>query len=178
MTLLNIHDPNCLQYAKAIQCLVCDVDGVLTDGSLTFNDLGEETKTFNALDGQGLKFLLKNHMQVAIITSRQSAIVSQRMNELAIVHTYQGVKNKLSTLHTLANTLQLPLSAFAYVGDDFPDVLPMRAVGFAIAVANAHPFVKQSAHAVTKQTGGKGAVREICDILLAGHDIDFEDLLS
>lgn len=152
--------------AARIRLLIVDIDGVLTDGGLQFDNRGEEYKTFNSLDGHGIRMLLDSGIEVAVITGRQSAIVEHRMRELGVSRIYQGNRDKLPALAQLLSDTGLTSEAVAYVGDDLPDLKVMSRVGLAIAVQNAHAFVKQHCDLVTTLSGGHGAVREVTDFLL------------
>jgi 3-deoxy-D-manno-octulosonate 8-phosphate phosphatase (KDO 8-P phosphatase) len=158
-------DNNVLK-AKKIKLLILDVDGVLTDGGLYFNDKGEEMKRFHSLDGHGLKMLQSGGIEVAIITARQSKLLKHRMKNLEITRVFQGQKDKIKALEVLKKELNLDNEQIAYVGDDVIDLPVMTKVGLSIAVANAHDEVVQYAHFQTKKIGGNGAVREVCDYLL------------
>ncbi|MCP4876041.1 MAG: 3-deoxy-manno-octulosonate-8-phosphatase KdsC [Gammaproteobacteria bacterium] len=152
--------------ARQVHLLILDIDGVLTDGGLHFDNHGEEYKTFNSLDGHGIRMLLECGIQVAVITGRQSEIVRHRMGDLGVRHIYQGYRNKLPAFEQLLQDTALTPEQIAYVGDDLPDLPVMQRVGFAIAVQNAHSFVKQHCDWVTSTPGGKGAVREVSDFIL------------
>ena len=155
--------------ASKVRLAVFDVDGVLTDGRLHYSEDGRESKAFHVHDGLGLKRLLANGIEVAIITARTSRIVANRMAELGIAHVYQGQGDKRACLHQLTNALFLEAGEVAYTGDDVPDLRAMSEVGLAIAVANAHPWVLERAHWRTRRDGGSGAVREACDLILAAQ---------
>lgn len=157
--------------AARIRLAVFDVDGVLTDGKLLYGEDGRETKAFHVHDGLGLKRLLANGIEVAIITARNSGIVTTRMAELGIAHVYQGQGDKRACLQRLQHSLRMDADQTAYTGDDLPDLRAMTLSGLAIAVANAHPWVLERTHWRTYRRGGEGAVREICDLLLTaqGH---------
>jgi 3-deoxy-D-manno-octulosonate 8-phosphate phosphatase (KDO 8-P phosphatase) len=157
--------------ASQIRLLILDVDGVLTDGGLQFDTRGEEYKTFNSLDGHGIRMLLESHIEVAIITGRESTIVSQRAGELGIRHLYQGCRDKLVAFNELLQETAIDAGQVAYVGDDLPDLPIMRRVGLAIAVKNAHSFVRQHCDWVTTQPGGHGAVREVTDSILQAQGL-------
>ena len=160
-----------LARAARIRLAVFDVDGTLTDGRLWYGEDGRETKVFHAHDGLGLKRLQAYGVQVAIITARISHTVALRAAELDIAHLYQGQGDKRACLRELLDALKLtPLQA-AFVGDDLPDLAPMRLAGLAVAVANAHPWVVEQAHWQTRHGGGMGAAREVCDLILhaQGH---------
>lgn len=159
-----------IQKARAIKLLVLDVDGVLTDGRLWYGNSGEELKAFNIQDGLGIKLLQRAGVEVAIITGRTSQLVTRRGTELGIKHIVQGREDKLVALRALAGELDIALAEIAYVGDDLPDLSAIAAVGLGIAVANAMPYVAQHAAYKTARSGGDGAVREICDLLLQAQD--------
>lgn len=158
-----------LQRATRVRLVIFDVDGVLTDGRLILGDDGQEYKAFNSRDGHGLRMLQDSGVMVAIITGRESRVVANRMRELGIERVYQGRRNKLPALTELLSDVQLPAEAVAYVGDDVVDLPVMVRVGLAIAVGDAHPHVKQHAHWVTQAHGGRGAAREVCELLMQAH---------
>ena len=149
-----------------IQLLVLDVDGVLTDGSLYFGARGESLTVFNVRDGHGIKLLMGQGVQIAMFSGRRSAAVTARVRELKVRHVVQGCADKLQALRDLCARLGLDPLACACIVDDTPDLPLMSAVGFAAAVADAHPLVLRAAHWVAKAAGGRGAVRELCDALL------------
>ncbi|HEX6833996.1 MAG TPA: 3-deoxy-manno-octulosonate-8-phosphatase KdsC [Rudaea sp.] len=155
--------------AARVRLAVFDVDGVLTDGRLLYSDDGREFKSFHVHDGLGLKRLIANQIEVAIITSRMSHMVTERTAELGIAHVYQGQDDKLACYNELLHALKLSAEQTSYCGDDLPDLAIMTRVGLSIAVANAHPWVRERAHWRTRHAGGDGAVREVCDLLLAAH---------
>jgi 3-deoxy-D-manno-octulosonate 8-phosphate phosphatase (KDO 8-P phosphatase) len=158
-----------LHKAREIKLLVLDVDGVLTDGRLWYDNSGEELKAFDIQDGLGIKLLMRSGVDVGIITGRRSALVARRARELGIRHVVQGREDKLVALRTLAEELAVPLEEIAYMGDDLPDLSAIRAVGLGIAVANARPVVAEHASYKTARSGGDGAVREICELILQAH---------
>jgi len=151
----------------AIRLLVLDVDGVLTDGRLYFGPRGEALKVFDVRDGVGLKQLQRAGLQVAVISGRRSRMVATRCRELGVRHVLQGVGDKLAALTRLCTRLKLTPAACACVGDDLPDVPLMRAAALSFAVADAHRSARRAADVVTRLPGGRGAVREVCDHLLA-----------
>lgn len=157
---------NILARAAKIRLAVFDVDGTLTDGRLWYGEDGRETKVFHVHDGLGLKRLQANGVQVAIITARISHPVALRAEELGISHVYQGQRDKRSCLLELLDALHLTPEQSAFVGDDLPDLPPMHIVGLSVAVANAHPWVAEAAHWQTTRSGGMGAAREACDLIL------------
>lgn len=154
------------QRAKAIKLAIFDVDGVLTDGRLYFLTDGSEFKTFNTLDGQGIKMLINSGVRTAIISGRSTPIVEKRANNLGIQHLYQGREDKLVVLDELLGELGLNYAQVAYLGDDLPDLPVIRRVGLGMAVANAADFVRQHAHGVTEARGGEGAAREFCELIM------------
>ena len=149
-----------------IKLLLLDVDGVMTDGRIIYDNDGGETKAFDVKDGHGLKLVQRAGIQVGIITGRESAIVARRAAELGIELLYQGVKDKCLPFNEILEKLNLTPEEVAYVGDDVVDLPVMRQVGFAATVADAMDDVKPFADLVTERAGGRGAVREICDFLL------------
>ncbi len=154
------------QRAKAIKLAIFDVDGVLTDGRLYFLPDGNEFKTFNTLDGQGIKMLIASGVRTAIISGRSTPVVEKRANNLGIQHLYQGREDKLVVLDELLGELGLNYAQVAYLGDDLPDLPVIRRVGLGMAVANAAGFVRQHAHGVTEARGGEGAAREFCELIM------------
>jgi 3-deoxy-D-manno-octulosonate 8-phosphate phosphatase (KDO 8-P phosphatase) len=152
---------------QPIRLLVLDVDGVLTDGRLYFGPRGEALKVFHVRDGLGLVQLRRAGIAVAVISGRRSPMVTVRCRELGIEHVHQGIADKLSTFNRLCARLKLTAAACACIGDDLPDLPLMHAVGLSFAVADAHPQVRRAAGRSTRLPGGGGAVREVCDLLLA-----------
>jgi 3-deoxy-D-manno-octulosonate 8-phosphate phosphatase (KDO 8-P phosphatase) len=149
-----------------IELLVLDVDGVLTDGRLYFAARGEALKAFHVRDGRGIKLVMQSGVAVAAVSGRRSAAVTARMRELGVRHVVQGCTDKVAALTTLAERLGTRPLACACLVDDTPDLPLMAAVGFAAAVADAHPLVLSAAHWISSAPGGRGAVRELCDALL------------
>ena len=155
-----------LQRARAIKLAIFDVDGVLTDGRLYFLADGSEFKTFNTLDGHGIKMLIASGVQTAIISGRKTPVVERRAQNLGIQHLFQGREDKLVVLDGLLAELGLSYEQVAYLGDDLPDLPVIRRVGLGMAVASADGFVRQHAHGVTQARGGEGAAREFCELIL------------
>ncbi|HZW05594.1 MAG TPA: HAD-IIIA family hydrolase [Phycisphaerales bacterium] len=149
-----------------IDLIAMDVDGVLTDGGIIFDDNGLETKRFSVLDGFAIKLAQKLGIHVAIITGRTSGVVAKRAADLEIAHLVQGSRDKLADLRRLCQTNGLSIDRAAYIGDDWPDITVMRAVALAIAPAGAVPEIKKIAHMVTTASGGHGAVREAIEHIL------------
>jgi 3-deoxy-D-manno-octulosonate 8-phosphate phosphatase (KDO 8-P phosphatase) len=154
-----------------IKVLALDVDGVLTDGSIYIDDLGHETKRFNVRDGFGIRLWQRLGFTVAIITGRSGRAVQHRMAELNVGHLYQGVSNKGHALDELMAKIGVGPEQIAYIGDDWPDLCIMRRVGFPVAVADAEPQVRELARLITRARGGRGAVREAVDHLIAGKGL-------
>jgi len=155
-----------LDKAAKIKLLVFDVDGVLTDGSLIIGDAGEEYKAFYSKDGLGMKMLQNTGVKIAVITARTSHVVLHRMQSLGIKHIYQGQEKKLPAFEALLKELGLSAEQAAYVGDDVIDVPVMLHAGLAITVNDAHPVAKQHAHWQTPQSGGRGAARDVCELIM------------
>jgi 3-deoxy-D-manno-octulosonate 8-phosphate phosphatase (KDO 8-P phosphatase) len=158
-----------VERANDIRLLVLDVDGVLTDGRLYFSARGEELKCFHVRDGAGIVQLLRAGLQVAVISGRESRAVDRRMTELGVTWVRQGVEDKLAALRELQDILGLGPQAVACMGDDTPDLPLFGCARLAIAVSDAHASVKAQAHFVTQATGGQGAVREACDLILVSQ---------
>jgi 3-deoxy-D-manno-octulosonate 8-phosphate phosphatase (KDO 8-P phosphatase) len=138
----------------------------LTDGSLYLGDHGQEYKAFNARDGHGMVMLQETGVQLAVISGRSSSVVRIRMEGLGVAHVYQGRTDKVPAYEELKQSLGLPDEAIAYVGDDVIDLPVMRRVGLAIAVGDAHPLVRRHAHWCTGAPGGRGAAREVCELVM------------
>lgn len=158
--------------ASKICMLILDVDGVLTDGKLYFDHAGNEMKAFNTRDGMGIKALQKAGIEVAVITGRQSSAVTQRMAQLGIKHVYQGREDKLDVFLDLLELTGLDEQQTCYAGDDWIDLPVLLRTGLAVSVADAEDHVKQQAHWITRRNGGDGAVREICNLILAAQEKD------
>lgn len=152
--------------AAGIKLLILDVDGVMTDGQIVLNDLGQESKHFNVKDGLGIRLLIKAGIEVVIITGRMSKTVNHRAGELGIEELYQGIKDKESLCAELMDRKMLAKEQVCCIGDDLPDIPMFNRVGLPVAVADAVPEVRSAAGFVTKSMGGKGAVREICELIL------------
>jgi 3-deoxy-D-manno-octulosonate 8-phosphate phosphatase (KDO 8-P phosphatase) len=157
--------------ARRIRLLIFDVDGVLTDGSLFIGDDGQEYKAFNSLDGHGIKMLLGHGIEIAIITGRTSKVVEHRMKNLGITRIYQGQHDKLQAYRDLSEKLGIAHEEIAYVGDDVVDLPVMRRVGLAIAVQDAHPLVRKHSHWQTPSPGGRGAARDVCEMLMEAKGV-------
>jgi 3-deoxy-D-manno-octulosonate 8-phosphate phosphatase (KDO 8-P phosphatase) len=159
-----------IEKAKKIKLLVCDVDGVFSDGRIYLGNNGEELKAFHTKDGLGIKSLGNSGVDVAIITGRNSAIVKNRMTALNVKHIIQGQEDKLPALTDLLVELNLEFSQVAYIGDDVPDIACIEAVTLGIAVQDAHPLTLNTADYTTFTRGGFGAVREVCDLIMQSQN--------
>jgi len=151
---------------EKIRLLLLDVDGVMTDGRIVYDNHGVETKAFDVKDGHGLKLLQRAALTVGIITGRHSEVVALRAKELGIEILYQGARDKLIPYREILHSLKLSDEEVAYVGDDVVDLPILRRVGFSATVADAHDEVKPLVDYVSQRPGGRGAVREICDLIL------------
>ena len=168
-----------LEKAAKIRLLICDVDGVMSDGLIYQGNSGEELKAFNVRDGYGIRCLLTSGVEVAIITGRKAKLLEDRANTLGITHLYQGQSDKLLAYRELLDKLAVRPGEVAYIGDDLIDWPVMAEVGLSAAVADAHPLLLPKADYVTQIAGGRGAVRELCDlILLAQNKLDAAKGLS
>lgn len=152
--------------AERIRLAIFDVDGVLTDGRLILGDDGTEHKAFHVRDGLGLVLMREAGLKVAIISARESRVTAERMAALGIEYVYQGSQDKAQTYSALLNELDLAPADTAYVGDDLVDLPVLSRAGLAVAVADAHPLVRERADFVTAAAGGRGAVREVCELIL------------
>ncbi len=155
-----------LRCASQVRLLGLDVDGVLTDGRLVYGPEGELLKTFHVRDGLGIRMAAEFGITVAVVTARKSQALAARMRDLRISHFIPGCEDKLSAFADLASGLGIDLAQCGFMGDDLIDLPVMRAVGFAVTVADGHALVRAEAHHVTHARGGEGAVRELTDLLL------------
>jgi 3-deoxy-D-manno-octulosonate 8-phosphate phosphatase (KDO 8-P phosphatase) len=165
-------DTELRQRASRIRMLVLDVDGVLTDGKLYFDHDGNEMKAFHTRDGMGMKALQRCGIEIAVITGRSSAAVEHRMKQLNIQHVYQGREDKLDAFLNLLEITGLDAQQVCFAGDDWIDLPVLMRVGLAVCVADAEERVKEHAHWITDRNGGDGAVREICNLILAAQEKD------
>ncbi|WJY14714.1 3-deoxy-manno-octulosonate-8-phosphatase KdsC [Pectobacteriaceae bacterium CE90] len=163
-------DSRVLAKARDIRLLICDVDGVLSDGLIYMGNQGEELKAFHVRDGYGIRCLLTSGIDIAIITGRSAQLLVDRCITLGITHLYQGQSDKLLAFQKLLDELSLTADQVAYIGDDLIDWPVMAQVGLSVAVADAHPLLLPTADYITRISGGHGAVREICDLILLAQD--------
>lgn len=165
-----------LQRQREVRLLILDVDGVLTDGSLFLGDGGEQYKAFHSRDGHGMRMAQQGGLELAILTGRNSEVVLHRMRDLGVRHLLQGRRDKGEALKELLGQTGFAPEQSAFVGDDVVDLPAMRRVALGIAVADAHPLVLEHADWHTRERGGRGAVREVCETLLAAQG-RLEDIL-
>jgi len=166
--------PHAIEAARKIKMLIFDVDGVMTDGSITYDENGKEYKTFNAKDGHGIVRMNKAGFITAIITARNNETVKHRAENLGITELYQGYKYKLPALQELMKKYRLTLENVAYMGDDLPDICILAGVELAACPADAVKEVKEECNFISNYCGGKGAVRELCDFILEAQGIQKE----
>lgn len=165
-------DPMLLERAAKIRLLALDVDGILTDGRLYFDNTGNEMKAFSTRDGLGMRLLADQGIDLALITARSSEIVKTRAANLGITRIYQGNTRKLDAFHDLLSATGLGAEQVCYAGDDWLDLPILARAGLSVTVADGDPVVKQRVHWITTRPGGHGAVREICDLILAAQELD------
>lgn len=158
--------PTIAEKIKAVKLAIFDVDGVLTDGRIIFDAHGTETKFFDVKDGHGIKLLMRSGIDAAIITARESKVVQLRADDLGISLVYQGMKDKKAALESISERTGLPVSAMAYMGDDIIDLPVIRRVGFSASVSDAVQEVREAVDYVAGKPGGKGAVRELAELIL------------
>lgn len=160
--------------ASKIKLLAFDVDGVMTDGSITYDENGIEYKTFNAKDGHGLAKMAKAGFITAIITGRNNGTVDKRATDLRVTEVYQGVKNKLPILEAIMQKYELDFSQVAYMGDDEPDIKILENVSISACPADAVDKVKKTCNFISSKEGGKGAVRELCDFVFDNSNNNYK----
>lgn len=164
--------------AKKIRLVAFDVDGVMTDGSLTYLPDGSQIKTFNAKDGQGIVMLNKAGFLTAIITAKDSNVVKERAKTLGIKKIFTGQKNKLVAFQSLLEEYNLKKENIAYMGDDYPDLCVIKEAGLSCTPKDGINEIKKNVSFVSSCNGGKGAVREFCDFILSSNGITYEKLLN
>jgi 3-deoxy-D-manno-octulosonate 8-phosphate phosphatase (KDO 8-P phosphatase) len=160
-----------IKKASVIKAIFFDVDGVLTDGKIIYDDAGKETKQFNVKDGYIISHLKKAGIVVGIITGRDSKVVSYRANELKLDFCHQGIVDKLSVFEKLVDFHKLKKKEVAYIGDDINDLGVLKNCGLSVCPADAISYVKEKADLVTKVKGGQGALREVADLVLASKGL-------
>lgn len=178
-TLYGDVDADVVAIARQIKLLICDVDGVFSDGLIYMGNQGEELKTFHTRDGYGVKSLMNAGVEIAIITGRRSQIVENRMQALGISLIYQGQDDKVKAYQDICEKLAIDPAHTGYIGDDLIDWPVMEQVGLKVCVADGHPLLVKRANYVTRIKGGHGAVREVCDLILqARNELDVHKGLS
>jgi len=178
-TLYQPVEQSVLAIAKDIKLLICDVDGVFSDGLIYMGNSGEELKTFHTRDGYGVKSLMNAGIEIAIITGRRSQIVENRMKALGIKLIYQGQDDKIKAYQDICTKLDIAPEQTGYIGDDLIDWPVMEQVALKVCVADGHPLLARRANYVTSIRGGHGAVREVCDLILqARNELDVHKGLS
>jgi 3-deoxy-D-manno-octulosonate 8-phosphate phosphatase (KDO 8-P phosphatase) len=158
-----------LERTRRVRMLSCDVDGVLTDGRLYYADDGTQMKVFSAADGLGLKMLQSAGIVIAWITGSNAPSVARRARDLGIEHVIMGAEDKLAPWNRLRDQFQLPPDQCAHIGDDLPDLSVLTRCGLAVTVPQAPESIKRRAHYVTRVDAGAGAVRELCEMILAAQ---------
>ncbi len=172
--MLSIEEIN--ERAKKITVMIFDVDGVMTDGGLALSDEGLESKTFHSHDGLGLKMLKNTHIRIAIITGRTSNVVIKRAENIGAKFIYQGAEDKLIAFNALLKDMDVTPEQCLFVGDDVVDLPPIRRCGLGITVPHAMPLVKEYAHYITQKEAGRGAVREVCELVMKAQGIFDEQM--
>jgi len=166
-----------LSKLKRIKLLLLDVDGVLTDGGIIYNDNGSEIKVFNVKDGLGMRLLMEAGIHLGIVTGRRSNALYGRCKDLGINLIYDGVGNKIDVLDELLDQTGVSAEEVAFIGDDLPDLALMKIIGLSIAVGDAHKSILDNADMVTSAKGGQGAVREVCETILKAKGL-WENILE
>jgi 3-deoxy-D-manno-octulosonate 8-phosphate phosphatase (KDO 8-P phosphatase) len=165
-----ITEESLLNKIRKVKLLILDVDGVLTDGRIVIDDAGLESKQFDVRDGHGLKILMRFGIDVVLLTGRRSRVVEHRAADLGITEVHQGILNKAEAFAEILKRRDLSPEAAACVGDDVVDIPILRRAGFSVAVADAVPEARRIADYVTQQGGGRGAVREVCEVILKAQN--------
>jgi len=160
------YSPKIIERAKKIRALVLDIDGVLTDGRMIYGTYGDELKNFDANDGLGIVLAKRAGLKCVIVTAKASRVIKKRAKELKIDKVYQNFHYKINALTKITNKFKLKNEEICFVGDDITDIPILKRIGLAVAVPDATEEVKSYAHYVTKKAGGRGAVREVCDLIL------------
>ena len=159
-----------VEKAKRVKFLVVDIDGVMTDGRIVYSIYGDELKFFDVTDGFGISLLKRAGIETAIITAKKSRIVKLRARDLKVAKAYQGFLDKLIPFEKMLKEFNVTAEEICFMGDDLPDVPVLKRVGFAVSVPNAREEVIAIAHHITVSAGGRGAVREICDLILKSQN--------
>ena len=168
---------NSLEKAKDVKLLLLDVDGILTDGSIAYTDEGKEIKTFNVRDGFGINILRKAGVETGLITARSSEALVRRSQDLQLKYVYQGIRKKVEMFEKVREELNLQAQEIAYMGDDWLDLSLLSRVGFSATASDASPEVKKIVDYVARYPGGRGAVREVCELIIDAKG-EYESLLN
>lgn len=163
-------NPDIADRAKRVKVLILDIDGVMTDGRIIYSVYGDELKFFDVQDGFGITLLNRAGIKSVIITAKRSRIVKLRARDMRVAKAYQGYIDKLAAFEMILKEFKVAADEVCFIGDDLIDVPVLKRVGFAVAVPNAAPEVRSAAHYVTAKPGGRGAVRELCDMILKAQD--------
>jgi 3-deoxy-D-manno-octulosonate 8-phosphate phosphatase (KDO 8-P phosphatase) len=167
---MSLSQKTLIQKARKIRLLLLDVDGILTDGRILYDDKGREIKIFHVQDGQGIRWLLREKITVGFLSGRSSRSVEMRAKELGISFLFQGIRDKIKTFEKILQETKFDSEQVAYMGDDFIDFALLKKVGLSISVANGHPLIQKKVNYVTKTAGGYGAVREVCEFILKAQN--------
>lgn len=159
-----------IERAKRVKLMILDIDGVMTDGRIIYSIYGDELKFFDVQDGFGITLLNRAGIRSAIITAKKSRIVKLRARDMKVAGLYQGYSDKMTALSKILRRFKVSPDGICFIGDDLIDIPVLKRVGFAVAVPNAVEEVRESAHYITGKPGGRGAVREICDLLLKSQN--------
>jgi 3-deoxy-D-manno-octulosonate 8-phosphate phosphatase (KDO 8-P phosphatase) len=170
MILKEITEERLLEKIRKVKILILDVDGVLTDGRIVIDDAGLESKQFDVRDGHGLKMVMRCGIGVVLLTGRQSRVVEHRAADLGITEVHQGILNKAEAFAEILKRRDMTPEESACVGDDVVDIPLLRRAGFSVAVADAVPEARNIADYVTEHGGGRGAVREVCEVILKAQN--------
>jgi 3-deoxy-D-manno-octulosonate 8-phosphate phosphatase (KDO 8-P phosphatase) len=174
---MKIQSKDARRRAQKIRLIIFDVDGVMTDGRITIDDKKRESKSFDVRDGHGIKMLIRAGIKAAIVTGRRSKVVMHRAKELGIHHVYQGAVRKSEVVRLLLSEAGIEAQQAAFMGDDLVDIPALKAVGLAVAPADAVAEVIASAHVVTASPGGYGAVRELCEFIMKAQGL-WEEVIA
>lgn len=168
--MIGVRDEGLLKKIRRVKLLILDVDGVMTDGRIVIDDAGLESKQFDVKDGHGIKMMMRYDIDVVFLTGRRSRVVEHRAADLGIKEVHQGILNKLGVFEEILQRRNLAPEETAYVGDDLVDVPLIKRVGFGVSVADAVPEARLAADYVTHHRGGRGAVREVCEVILRAQE--------
>lgn len=163
-------DHDVIEKAKRVRLIILDIDGVMTDGRIIYSIYGDELKFFDVQDGFGITLLNRAGIKSVIITAKKSRIVKLRARDMKVAKVYQGYSDKLIAFNRIISRFRVKPQEICFMGDDLIDIPVLKRVGFAVAVPNAVEEVRAESHYITQKSGGRGAVREICDLILKSQD--------